>query len=294
MANAVEVADVLELWVWSNQQTITLSDLTSWLETAVPEQSLEIDTADLDNFDSDDGYELLAQETFEELQMRTKLLGTAYPFTCDGNRIRYVGGQEANYSYLFCLLLSHLPPAFITIEQRAAQFEGLAMRAAQSFFGGSAIRIGFPWETPSYADLLDRMRDLLPSLGPVILDGPVTSGDRGWDILVVKGFQDGLFPKFVALGNCATGKNDWLTKGAETTPEYLWQCFQSQRPGVYITFSAVPFNMDIDKHDRKSNRSHMTFDRHRICGLAPVLDPATSAWVQGQRPAAGDIAIDEY
>ncbi len=290
MANPVDVADILELWVWSNQRSITASDLTSWLETAIPEQSIDIDDV---YDDADDLFNQLTQETFDEILRRKQILGDAYPYVTDGNRIRYMGGAVANSSYLFCLLLSHLPAVDIENEQRTFQFEGLALEVAESFFGGSAIRIGFPWEADTYREILDRIRALLPSLGEISLEEEVTSGDRGWDLLVVKGFNDGNYPKFVALGNCATGRNDWMRKGSDTEPEYLWEYFQSQRPGTYITFSVVPFTMDDDARRRRAGRSHFTFDRFRICELAPEIDEDVADWIVEQRDTAGQLSLDQ-
>lgn len=293
MATAFEIADILELWVWSNQQEITVSDLASWLETAVPEESLGYSDADLDAAEIDDPFELLAEQVFEALQERANILEGSYPFTTNGNRIRYSGPTPPSSSYLFCLLLSYLPATLIHNDQRTRQFESLAMEAARNFFGAAdAVRIGFPWETQTYSDLLDTVRSLLPSLGRTVLSETVTAGDRGWDILVVKGCRDRKFPNFVALGNCATGRRDWRVKGQETDAEYFWQCFQSQRPGTYVTFSAVPFFMDDDDRDRKVNRGHFTFDRYRICELAPNANPTISAWVESQRINAQALSID--
>ena len=293
MPDPSRVADVIELWAWGNSQSFTQSDLASWIETNYGDNLLGYTDADFDTSEDDEPYELLATQVFDEVLSRTAILGHAYPFSSNGNRIRYSGPATSRSSYIFCLLLSYLPAQQITNTQRGVQFETLAMTAAQSFFGGEGMRIGFPWETSTYNDLLDQILVALPNLRSVALDEPVTAGDRGWDILIVKGFADSEYPRFVALGNCATGRHDWLGKGFDAPPSYLWSCFRSQQPGVQITFSAVPFFMDDDSRRRKVTESHMTFDRYRLCEFAPEVDIATATWMNTQRAVATTLNIDQ-
>lgn len=292
MPSASRVADVVELWAWGGAHSFTQSDLASWLETNYGDNLLGYTDADFDVEEEDEPYELLSTQVFEEILRRTFVLGTAYPFTSNGNRIRYTGPVSTTSSYIFCLLLSYLPSVQITNTQRGVQFETLAMEAARNFFGGEGVRIGFPWETATYPELLERILLHLPHLRDVALDEPVTSGDRGWDILIVKGFADREYPKLVALGNCATGRHDWMGKGFDAPPSYLWSCFRSQQPGVQVTFSAVPFFMDDDSRRRKVTESHMTFDRYRICEYAPAINGETSTWVNSQRALATSLNID--
>jgi hypothetical protein len=190
------------------------------------------------------------------------------------------------------LLLSYLPTDLISGDQRTIQFETVAKQAAQNFFGGSAIRIGWPWEKNTHAELLQDVLDLLPNLGQVNPLVSVIAGDRGWDILVVKGFSDNYYPKLVALGNCATGRSNWRIKNLDTTPEYFWQCFQHSRAGTWITFTAVPFRMDDDSRDRKGSSTNLTFDRYRICEYAGTLNAATIQWIAQQSQNALDVPLD--
>jgi hypothetical protein len=289
MAIPSEIADVVELWVWSEGSSMTISQLESHIETCIPEESI-----DSDDSDPDEPFELLAQQVFDEILHRQDILKRAYPFACDGARVRFLGVPQGTSTYIFCLLLSHLDASHIENDQRAAQFETLAMRAARSFFGGSALRIGAPWETSTYAELLSQVIGLIPNLQAIDLEEIVGSGDRGWDILVVKGFGDREFPMFVALGNCATGRNDWKRKGAEVQAEYFWDCFRHRRPGTWITFSAVPFKMSDDIRKRKASVSNLTFDRFRICELAPQIEGDAVTWVDDQRENARLVALDSF
>lgn len=286
MVEALEVADVVELWVWATGNAITISALEGHIETGIPEDAINTGGDDVDPF------EFLAQQVFDELVSRTFSFA-GYPFECNGYRVKYIGQAPHAPPYIFCLLLSYLPAIEIAGEQRARQFETLAMQAALGFFGGSAVRIGFPWEKATYVELLETVLPLLPNLGQVALPEPVTGGDRGWDIILVKGFADDSFPKLVALGNCATGRHNWKEKGLETQPDFFWECFQHQRPGTYLTFSAVPFRMDDNSRRRKASDSNMTFDRRRICECAQTLTADAEAWVVQQYTNASNVPLDK-
>ncbi len=108
----------------------------------------------------------------------------------------------------------------------------------------------------------------------------------------VRGFRDGYFPKLVALGNCATGRNNWKMKGRENEPEYFWRCFQHPHPGTWFTFLAVPFRMEQDVRERKGSRDTLTFDRYRICEYADDLSHDVQQWCSDQKQVAKDVALD--
>jgi hypothetical protein len=282
-----EVADVVELWVWGYGTSMSVSQLESHLETSIPAENISVEDSE-----TDDPFEFLAEAVFEEIMLRQDILATAYPFACDSERVRYIGATKCESTYVFCLLLSHLDAAHIENDQRAVQFETVAMEAAHTFFGGKALRIGAPWETNTYNELLDEVIKLIPSLGAIDLDDIVAAGDKGWDIIIVKEFCDNEFPRFVALGNCATGRNDWKRKGLEVQPEYFWDSFRHRRPGTWITFSAVPFKMGDDIRKRKAGTTNLTFDRFRLCELAPTVAIDAADWVALQKPNALQVALD--
>ena len=181
-------------------------------------------------------------------------------------------------------------------EQRALQFESVVMDAASRFFGGRALRIGAPWksdEIPDYASLLDRVIDLIPNLGEKLRVAAPDGGDAGWDVLIVKNFCDNLIPRFIALGNCATGRTDWKRKGMETQPTLFWSYFQSDHRSVFITFFAVPFTMDEDARLRKLSSTALTLDRFRICEHAPKIPiPEIAVWIEGQRQHALEVPLN--
>jgi hypothetical protein len=169
------------------------------------------------------------------------------------------------------------------------------MAAAKSFFGGRELRIGAPWKTeevPTYGDLLQKVSELLPDLGPPSRSAAPQGGDCGWDVLIVNGFKDETFPSLIVLGNCATGRSDWMKKGMETAPRYFFDSFPGSHKGVLITFFAVPFVMDDDARVRKSYDQTITFDRFRICEHAPRSSDDIATWIESVREAALEVSFN--
>jgi hypothetical protein len=282
MKTIEEMSDIIELQTWATSKPATLSALTDQLGSALDEE----DRAEA---------EKIAQNVLDEFMRRQELLKGSYPFKSDGLKLELDHTEPASTTYLFCLGLSLLPSTEIDAEQRSVQFETTVMNAARSFFGGHALRIGAPWRTqeiPEYSVLLDKVVELIPNLGKKMVNTAPGGGDAGWDVLIVKNFCDNLYPRFIALGNCATGRSDWIRKGMETQPTLFWSFFQSDHRSVFITFFAVPFAMTEGDRLRKLSNSCLTLDRFRICEHAPTTPlPEIATWVEGQRAHALEIPL---
>jgi hypothetical protein len=280
MKTIEDIADIVELQTWASEKPTSISTIKEELEAVLDDASEE-------------DPEALAQNIIDEFVARQQLLGDAYPFVCDGYKLDINQPEPQNKTYLFCLALSQLPASEIENEQRAQQFETIVKDAATKFFGGVGLRIGAPWRTEevqTYSELLDRVIELIPNLGERLRDTAPGGGDAGWDLLVVKSFRDDLFPRFIALGNCATGRRDWKRKGMEVQPTLWWSYFRYDHRSVHITFFAVPFTMDEDARLRKLSSTNLTFDRFRICELAPDSIADAAIWVTAQRANAMNIA----
>jgi hypothetical protein len=283
MKGISEIADAVELRAWASGKASTFNSIKEELQAAMAD-------------DEEEAPEDCAQGVMDEIQSRKLLLNGAYPFTCDGYRLSFTPPAAGASTYLFCLGLSLLPPAQISNEQRSIQFETVAMSAAKSFFGGTELRIGAPWRTdeiPTYEDLLKKVAALIPNLGPLTRDAAPEGGDCGWDVLIVKGFKDQEFPRLIVLGNCATGRTDWLRKGMEAAPRYFFDSsFTSDHKSVLITFFAVPFVMDEEARKRKLYGQTITFDRFRICEHAPLSPPEVADWLETTRGAALEVTLN--
>ncbi len=283
MKEIPEIADVVEFRTWASGQPCTFSSLKEELQAALAD-------------DEEEDAEKRAQGVMDEIQARQMLLRGAYPFECDGYKVEFSPPAAGPSTYIFCLGLSLLPSGQISNEQRSVQFETVAMNAAKAFFGGSELRIGAPWRTeamPTYEVLLDKITALIPTLGPSARDAAPEGGDCGWDVLIVKGFKDENFPMLIVLGNCATGRTDWMKKGMETAPRYFFDSsFTGDHKGVLITFFAVPFVMDDDARKRKLYDQTITFDRFRICEHAPTSSEEAATWLESTRDAALQVPLN--
>ena len=278
MKEIAEIADVVEFRAWAKAEPYQSALLKQDLKAAV---------------DKEDYTDELVEEVLDEFEERQRILGNAYPFNFDGDVLSIRGNNRS--TYLFCLGLSLLPPALVNQEQRCEQFETVAMRAAAGFFGGNAMRVGAPWRSaliPDYATLLDRVVDLIPDLGKRLRDAAPDGGDAGWDVLLVKSFKDERFPRFIALGNCATGRTDWKRKGREREPGFFWSFFEHVHRSTFVTFFAVPFIMNDEWRLSKSSESTITFDRYRVCEQAPESSDESGDWLGSVRDAALAVPIN--
>lgn len=270
-----DIADIVEIQTWATDQSYSISALKEDLEAALSE-------------DEAPDAEAMALEVFEELTDRARLLGIAYPFTSDGVTL-IPNAQKSDSSYLFCLGLTWLFD--ITQNLRAFEFEGVVKNAAENYFRGRGVRIGAPWKTGKindYETLLKLVSDLIPDVGPPLQKTAPAGGDAGWDVIVVNNFSDNKFPRIIALGNCATGKTDWRSKGLETQPTLFWSFFSRppQACNVCITFIAVPFLMTEEDRLRKAGPNCITFDRIRICENIPTTTLEVMNWLGSQRQNA--------
>lgn len=280
MAGVLETADIVELQTWANDAPYSASTLEEHLRAALA-------------LEDRDQAERIAREVFEILAERARLLGPSYPFTFDGLTLA-PSERKNNSSYLFCLGLTLLEG--ITNNLRTIEFEAIVKVAAEKYFRGKAVRIGAPWKTQEitvYSDLLQRVTDLIPDIGPPTRAAAPGGGDGGWDVVVVNNFADQDFSRIIVLGNCATGRDDWHGKGMEAQPTFFWDFFTKapQPYNVCLTFLAVPFLMTKDEKLRKTGPTCLAFDRIRVCENAPETSATAMEWLDSQRTSALNLPI---
>ncbi len=292
-----DIADIVELKTWANDYPYSVSTLKEDLEASLAGENEENEDDEGINAEEDQEKvsrsETYANQVFEELERRSNLLRDSYPFNISGNTISTTDVKN-NSSYLFCLGLCFFDD--INDDFRTVEFESIAKVAAEKYFCGSAIRIGSPWklgQIQNYKQLLQLVADLIPDLGPPTRDAAPGKGDSGWDVVVVNNFPDNQFSRIIALGNCATGKTNWLTKGEETKPEYFWSFF-TMPPTTYnpcVTFLAVPFMMTLDQKMRKQGHNAIAFDRLRLCSMASGTTVTVMEWLENHREEALKIPL---
>lgn len=272
------IADYVEIQAWATGGTVSISSLAEDFAAA---------------YESDD-YELAertAEEVFYELRIRSDVLRTHYPYQLDPLTIR-ASDAVTDSSYLYCLGLSLLDG--IPNEMRDRRFEEMVRIAAEKYFHGVGLRIGAPWATEEiteYVQLLNKVSNLIPDLGPPRITTAPNGGDGGWDLVIVKSFGDNQFPRLIALGNCATGKTDWRKKGMETAPEFFWDFFTHQPTfNSHLCFFAVPFVMSDEDRKRKG-ADILSMDRIRICEHNPYAGSEAMAWLNSRKLDALDLEI---
>jgi hypothetical protein len=275
-----DIADVVELRTWAEGAPLSISALKEELEAVLAPDPPKLP-------------EDYAREVFEECIERAALLGPAYPFDIDGATLSPTD-RVLESSYLFCLALNSFKNIPTTI--RGPEFEGLVTIAAEKYFRGKGIRIGAPWKTgviTDYKVLLQMVSDLIPDIGPPTQEKAPFGGDAGWDIVVVNNFADKSFSRIIALGNCATGRTDWLSKGMETQPAFFWDFFTKPPTNfnACLSFLAVPFLMTDDEKKRKTAATCITLDRIRICEHAPSASVEAMRWVEDNRTQALDLPL---
>lgn len=280
MIDIPHTTDVVEMRAWAGDESISFSQLKEELETAL-------------SMDETNRAEEYTNAIFEELERRQFLLPDSYPFTVDGNTI-VPNDRKENSSYLFCLGLTFFED--ISRQLRTVEFESIVTKAAESYFCGEAIRIGSPWkneEITDYKDLLQLVSDRIPDIGPPTRDVAPAGGDGGWDVVVVRNFRDRAYSRIVALGNCATGKTDWLHKIRDTEPAYFWGFFthSPQERNPCFVFSAIPFLMTDDEKRRRAGRDNLLFDRLRLCDRAPTTSNDVMDWLDEHRTVALEIPL---
>ncbi|HXU39039.1 MAG TPA: hypothetical protein VN937_21975 [Blastocatellia bacterium] len=280
MNKILDIADVVELRTWANDKPYSVSALKEELEASLSGD----DAGDAEDY---------ALKVFEELERRATLLGKSYPFTVDGITLS-PNEQKHNSSYLFCLGLKFMKD--IPDNLRTREFEAIVKSAAEDYFRGKAVRIGAPWKTgeiTDYRQLLQLVSDLIPDLGEPMRETAPDGGDGGWDVVVVNNFADQQFSRIIALGNCATGKTDWLKKGQETSPALFWSFF-SRSPterNVCLTFLAVPFLMTEGDKLRKLYHGSISFDRIRLCERVPSTTDAVMQWLDDHKTEALGVSL---
>jgi hypothetical protein len=278
MSEIFDITDVVELRTWASDSIYSVSALKEDLEAVLSE-------------DEADNAETLSIEIFDELEFRASLLQESYPFKVDGSTVS-TNNYKDNSSYLFCLGLNFFNN--ITLNLRTIEFESIVKIAAEKYFCGTAIRIGSGWKAEkvsTYKELLEKVSSLVPDIGAPIRTKAPKGGDGGWDVVVVKNFADNQFTRLTALGNCATGKTNWLGKARDTEPDYFWKFFTRVSSNPCLIFLAIPFIMTEDQRQRKQGRELIVFDRFRICGMAPNTSQKAMNWLEKNRAKALDFPL---
>ena len=240
------------------------------------------DTIDDDfaNFDAPKEEEWQARENsidsatsriVEELEKRGHMLGELYPFSIEGDVLKYQQSDSLLYEFLLCTSLSpgltngkfrHLPRIF----------ERIVTELTADFLGPntSFCHIGWPNELRRFkqtvlvvsqesGELDWRPNDDLP------IDGP-RSGDEGVDYVLWKTFGCGRpVGQMFFFGQCACG-NNWETKLGDISKRFFkWFEQLKVTPGKVF---AVPYVVPEVKLREESREAGIVLDRIRLLQAA--------------------------
>ncbi len=275
--------DNCEFIVWGSGKPLSISSIKEMIES---ESDPESDNS-FDEFKND--LYLRAAAIIEEVDRRSGLLGDAYPFKLIGDVLEYKTEFDVKSTYLLCL--------GIVVQRRELQkdagirtlvFETISLNAAKNYFHCEGVRVGAPWKTDdliSYKQLLEQVLEFAPELGSPKREFASNGGDEGWDMFLAKPFADKMYPQFIAVGNCATGRN-FRDKGAETRQEHFFdELFHKAPRSPVLELFSIPFIISDDDRSRKTSRLTILFDRLRLSECLPTFANLTD-------PTASAIAID--
>ena len=289
-----EIADHAEARAWGTQQPVTLYGIAEEVGGGFEPSDEDEDemTPRESIYRADDGL-AKAQEALEILADRARILGDRYPFRLEGTSISCLR-PVAPYLYLLALALADSNR--ITLDIRETQFEAFAASAVSGYFGGGSIVLTGARSTLPWDEKLSRLRTLLSEMPEPVKSRPTgiegMEGDEGLDFVFVKPFADGRPSRIVVCGNCATGRNNWRSKGKETEPDHFFRYFFQRAPdAVSLLAIAVPFIPSDNELSRKLGRDVLLFDRLRLSEFASEVPQGVIPWLAGVRDHVGEIAL---
>ena len=225
--------------------------------------------------------------TFLEMQRRSDLAGTTYPFSPRGSGFDLDGDGRVAYGFLLVVAAS---PKFRALrEQRevAISFEELLTHAVQQYLGhrGKAVRFGTPASgdrPPAWTDAVRWLANLLGvGLGPGRT--PQRKQDAGVDVVGWIPFPDLHGGQLVLLAQ-ATIEIDWWAsnKHKEIEPQIWTGWIDFGR--LPSTAFAVPFTIpsNFPNWDELRRSTDVIFDRLRMChvlGREEVVAGEVLVWM---------------
>lgn len=227
-----------------------------------------------------------AGATADEIARRSTLLGAAYPFGLDGNRITYKPSKTLVYE--FCLAVSNSPSIVSKpYDALPPSFERLCRDLICSYWGpdSTAYRSGWPPEPDRDANFKSVADKLAPTTGewcwnprPGLPEDPRHQDlkDLGIDFVVWRGRIDKRKGVLMGLGQCACG-NDWPNKFDELSLSGIGDWFRDLSVAAPVRLFCVPHHIANEAwFDEANRKAGLTFDRARLATLAEKVPQAVS------------------
>ena len=272
-ATASELADYAELETWSK----LLSSHTS----IVGSYDIIDDNNYFDGVLEDNESESYVEDAFFELERRSQLYQTGYPFNLNqsGTALSFNANSSntTHVIYLFLLLATRLDMKNNKVHagiDGTLLFEDLSAEVAKIYFGDGAKSLAFSRDFGRFPDKIKNLTSQIAQGNGFKKDASTTAVDDGLDIVVWIPFSDGEHGKFIGFGQCKTGTHYKRFFGILQPDAFCdnWIEDFRQDPPVKLFYIADSLSRDIT-WKQNTRKAGIIFDRCRIVGICNSIDP---------------------
>lgn len=257
--NPLKLADWLEIYaILAPDHNSSRGDLERVLYKAA-----------LFGLDDDETIERKILDTFDELELRLKAAGEAYPFDLNYHGVLWLkSGWEYFPAYTFCLCLSYFD---LSETNKAPKlFEQISCLAAKGYLQGQSIGFGSPRVelSRSFSEAVTELCNLIGEGGGYRSQPSRDRKDDTLDLVAWKDFADKQSSKMLLFGQCAAGRN-WKRKLGELQVGAFceqWMQFMPIHSPIRSFF--VPHRIKRDEWELLARKVGVLFDRCRIASLA--------------------------
>ena len=273
-------ADYVELNALFLKEEVTIADISDKLRDVKDYNMLE--TGELDEIENNldeiasleaERNDMIAKRFYSIFDVcidRQRLYeNNEYPFIVGENHIRLKDDlSDKQKTYLLLLLCSNLNCFNLIQHELTADFELLSYYALTSYLPSKAIVKSFGKNSDYTGNAINRIKVLAAEIGITINENkiscisPQNVQERGCDLVAWIPFTDKIPNMFIALSQCACGK-DWDKKQSDTI--FFKGYFYFEKSPLHVMFIPFAISNTGDKfyqHDRVLD--NIFFDRKRI------------------------------
>lgn len=212
----------------------------------------------------------LGGKAMEELERRSRILGTAYPFEVNHSKLSYRGKGSGLYEFLLAVSLAENITKGKNV-QLPRVFERIVTKLVALSFGEDSLHlhVGSPRDASVGRNFRDAMAKLSEHSGEWIWApeddlNSTSAKDEGIDFVVWQKPRDTRrISQLFVLGQCACG-NDWDTKFGDLNVKRVEKWFKPATIIDPIKTFAIPFHLVDSKLRESSREAGYIFDRARL------------------------------